>query len=215
MGARAVIYARVSSAGDRQSTARQVEDLTAYANGMGYEVVRVFEEKISGARKNRDRLVLQECIAFAREESVGVVLATELSRIGRNAYEVMETIKTLVDSGISLYLQKEQFSLLGPDGKPTMFAPVMLSVLATCAELERENIQHRLQSGREAYRASGGRLGRPSGTAASDDEFLEKHRDVVKLLKKGYPIRKTATLTGKSPSTVQRVQKRMQKKSDT
>ena len=46
---KAVIYARVSSTTDRQSTERQVKDLTEYANYQKYEIARIFEEKISGA----------------------------------------------------------------------------------------------------------------------------------------------------------------------
>ena len=47
-----VIYARVSSIGDRQSTERQVKDLSEYAKYKGIEVYKVFEEHISGAKKN-------------------------------------------------------------------------------------------------------------------------------------------------------------------
>lgn len=48
----AVIYARVSSTGERQSTARQVADLTRYAEASGMEVVAVYEEKASGWRSH-------------------------------------------------------------------------------------------------------------------------------------------------------------------
>ena len=63
--ATAVIYARVSSTGERQSTSRQVADLTDYANRNGLEVVGVYEEHISGAKRNEERAVLAECINYA------------------------------------------------------------------------------------------------------------------------------------------------------
>ncbi len=53
-----VIYARVSSIGDRQSTERQVKDLSDYVAYKGLEVRKVFEEHISGAKRNEDRPVL-------------------------------------------------------------------------------------------------------------------------------------------------------------
>lgn len=65
---KAVIYARVSSIGERQSTDRQIEDLTRYAEGKGYEIVKVFKEHISGAKSNREREVLAECLEFCRAE---------------------------------------------------------------------------------------------------------------------------------------------------
>ena len=55
----AVIYARVSSIGDRQNTERQIFDLREYANRNDFQILKTFEEHISGAKKNEDRLVLQ------------------------------------------------------------------------------------------------------------------------------------------------------------
>lgn len=204
---KAVIYARVSSTGERQSNDRQVEDLQDYAAYRQYDVIKVFEEKITGYRRNRDRPVLIDSLHFCKDNHVDILLVSELSRLGRNAFEILEVIKSFIDCGINLYLQKEQLTLLDNNGKTTMFAPVVIATLATCAELERENIQYRLNSGREKYKREGGRLGRPSGTALTTQDLCAKHRDIVKLLKQGYPIRKVATLTGKSPSTVARVNK--------
>ena len=74
---KAVIYARVSSTGDRQSTERQRIDLAAYASKNGIEVVETFEEHISGARKNKDRFILNECLAFAVENDIDIILISE------------------------------------------------------------------------------------------------------------------------------------------
>ena len=164
---KAVIYARVSSISDRQSTDRQVKDLTDYAAYNGYEVLSVYTEHISGAKKNGERPVLREAIERCKVEdqnqipdsgmlSCVILLVSELSRLGRNAFEVLETVKRLADSGINLYMQKEQMTLLGDDGKPSIFAPIMLATLSTCAQLERDNISFRLNSGRKQYVAKGG-----------------------------------------------------------
>ena len=213
MNTQAVIYARVSSSGSlehRQNTDRQVKDLTDYASYKGYDLVKVFEEHISGAKNNSDRPALQQaidhCKASAKDNST-ILLCSELSRVGRSAFEVLETIKTLVDSGINLYLQKEQLTLLDDNGKPSLFAPIMLATLATCAQLERDNIQFRLNSGRRVYVENGGRLGRPKGSVKTADQRIEENQDIIGYLKKGYTIRDTAKLSGKSISSVQRVKK--------
>ena len=57
----AVIYARVSSTNDRQSTDRQVSDLNGYASKNDINVVKTFEEHISGAKRNEERPILCEC----------------------------------------------------------------------------------------------------------------------------------------------------------
>ena len=211
----AIIYARVSSSGNleyRQNTDRQVKDLKEYAGYKGYELVKVYTEHISGAKKNSDRPILVEAIDKCKElteigDSKVILLCSELSRLGRNAFEVLETIKILVDSGINLYLQKEQMTLLDDQGKPSLFAPIMLATLSTCAQLERENITFRLMSGRRRFIENGGRLGRPKGSVKTTEKKMEEYKEVITLLKKNYTIRDVSKLSGKSISSVQRVKK--------
>lgn len=205
MNTTAVIYARVSSVGDRQSTERQVLDLCKYAEFQNLSVSQVFEEHISGAKKNTERPVLQEAIDYCKSNKVSILLVSELSRLGRNAFEVLATVKDLIDCGINLYMQKEQLTLLDKEGKPTIFAPIMIATLSTCAQLERENIKFRLQSGRKVYIEKGGKLGRRVGSIKSLDKKREEYKDIISYLKKGYAIRSIAKLTGKGISTVQRV----------
>lgn len=206
----AVIYARVSSTTDRQNTERQVKDLTKYANAMQMEVVQVFEEKISGAKKNFERPILMDALDFCKKNNVGMLLVSELSRLGRNAFEVLETVKELIDNKINLYMQKEQFTLLDSEGEPSIFAPIMLATLSTCAQLERENIKFRLNSGRAQYIADGGKLGRKVGYRKSSEQKLSEYKEVVKELKRGTSIRRAAKLCDVSVSTVQRLKAEFQ-----
>ena len=203
----AVIYARVSSTGERQSTARQVADLTDYANRNGLEVVEVYEEHISGAKRNEERAVLTECIDYAVTNGVEEVLFSELSRCGRAVWEVLDTIRTLKDNGINAYFQKEGWSLFGADGRENPYLAVMGSVLGVCAQLERENLLFRLNSGKARFVANGGRLGRKVGSVKSKEQKQEEYGKVIRSLKAGKSIRDTAAICGVSLSTVQRVKK--------
>ncbi|MFP5129671.1 recombinase family protein [Phocaeicola coprocola] len=202
---KAVIYARVSSTSDRQNTERQIADLTKYAEYKEMEILKVFEEKVSGAKKNSERPIFVEAITFCKVQKVDMLLVSELSRLGRNAFEVLETVKQLVDEGINLYMQKEQFTLLNEEGKPSMFAPVMIATLSTCAQLERDNIKFRLNSGRQLYIEKGGKLGRKEGSTKSKEKKAEEYKQVIKELKRGTSVRKTAKLCDVSTSTVQRI----------
>ena len=204
---KAVIYARVSSSGDRQNTDRQVSDLTAYAVGMSYEVCEVFTDHVSGAKKNQDRPALQMCMEYCKQNSIDILLISELSRLGRNAFEVLASVKELLDCGINLFMQKEQMNLLDREGKPSMIAPVMIAILSTCAELERDNIQYRLKSGYNNYREKGGKVGRKPGSIKPVEKLKEEYKDVIKELEKGESIRRTAKLHDVSISTVQRIKK--------
>ena len=205
-----VIYARVSSVGDRQSTDRQVIDLKEYAEYAKLDVKEVFEEHISGAKRNDEREGLKNAISYCKANRIHTLLVSELSRVGRNAFEVLATVKDLVDNGINLYMQKERLNLLDADGKPTMFAPIMIATLSTCAQLERENIKFRLNSGLKTYVAKGGKVGRKKGSVKTMEQRAEEYRDIITYLKKGYSIRVTAKLCEKSISTVQRVKKDFQ-----
>lgn len=205
MNTTAVIYARVSSIGDRQNTDRQISDLLDYVKYQNLEISKIYEEHISGAKKNSERPVLQQAIEYCKHNRVSILLVSELSRLGRNAFEVLATVKELIDSGINLYMQKEQLTLLDAEGKPTMFAPIMIATLSTCAQLERENIKFRLNSGRKLYIERGGKLGRKVGSIKTTEQKKEEHKDIISYLKRGYSVRNVAKLTNKGISTVQRV----------
>ena len=201
----AVIYARVSSVGDRPNTDRQISDLLDYVEYQKLELSKVFEEHISGAKKNSERPVLQEAIEYCKSNSIATLLVSELSRLGRNAFEVLATVKGLIDNGINLYMQKEQLTLLDAEGKPTMFAPIMIATLSTCAQLERENIKFRLNSGRKLYIERGGKLGRRVGSVKTTEQKREEYKDIISYLKRGYSVRNVAKLTNRGISTVQRI----------
>ena len=206
----AVIYARVSSTGERQSTSRQVADLTDYANRNGLEVVGVYEEHISGAKRNEERAVLAECINYAVTNGVEVVLFSELSRCGRAVWEVLDTIRTLKDNGINAYFQKEGLSLFGSNGKENPYLAVMVSVLGVCAQIERENIAYRLNSGRKLAIERGVKMGRRVGSVKSREQKQEEYNKVIRSLRAGKSVRDTAKICEVSVSTVQRVKKEFQ-----
>ena len=210
---RAAIYARVSSTGDRQSTERQVIDLTDYANRNAMTICRTFSEHISGAKKNHERPVLQECLTFCIDEGVDVLLLSELSRLGRNVDEVLANIRFAKENRLNIYFQKEGISIYGSDGKENPYLTIMIAVLGTCAQMERENIHYRLQSGRKVYvdkcLAATGKsgLGRKEGYRKPVETKKEEYKEALKLLRAGYPIRKVAKLTDVSESTVKRLKK--------
>jgi DNA invertase Pin-like site-specific DNA recombinase len=204
---KAVIFARVSSVTDRQNTERQVLDLKKYAEYSDLQIEKIFEEKISGGKKNGERPMLVACLEFCQSNRIDALLVSELSRLGRNAFEVLETVKKLIDAKINLYMQKEQFLLLDEENNPSLFAPVMIATLSTCAQLERENIKFRLNSGRQNYIAKGGKLGRNKGSFKTVEAKKNEYKQVISLLKKDTSIRNTAKLTKVSVSTVQRIKK--------
>ena len=203
----AVIYARVSSTGERQSTARQVADLTQYAAINGMAVTEIFEEHISGAVKDEERPVLCECLDYCISNKIDTLLISELSRLGRNVDEVLANVKRCKDSQLNIYFQKENISIFQPDGSKNPFLNIFISVLGTCAEMEREAIAYRLNSGLKRYKEAGGKVGRKVGSVKSKEKKQEEYARVLRNLKQGKSIRDTATICGVSISTVFRVKR--------
>jgi DNA invertase Pin-like site-specific DNA recombinase len=88
----AVIYSRVSSLGERQSNERQIEDLKILAKQKNYTIEKIYEEKISGAKKNVERPILTECLEYCFSKNIRILLISELSRLGRNVDEVLKML---------------------------------------------------------------------------------------------------------------------------
>ena len=207
-----IIYARVSSVGDRQNTERQIEDLKKYAAGNGIEVVKVFSEKISGAKKNTERIVLNEALAFAEANNISTILCSEGSRLGRSTWEVLETIKHCIDKHINVYLQKENINILRKDGSIDPMMAVYISCLSMANEFERENIKFRLNSGRKLAIEKGVKMGRKVGSTKTKEQKSVEYKDIIKCLKKGYSVASTYAICSQkgikcSISTIKRVKK--------
>ena len=207
MSKTAVIYARVSSSGDRQSTDRQVADLRAFATREGFEVLEVFSENCSGAREDRPELL--RCVEYLKRGGCSTLLVSEISRLGRSVKGVVNTIDELTRAKVNIYLQDINLYTLLPDGSENPLAKVILTVLALGAEIERKSIVGRLNSGRERAKEKGVKMGRPQGSMMSNQELLNKYPEVVKKLRKGRSIREIAKICDVSASTVQRIKKAM------
>ena len=204
----AVIYSRVSSQGDRQDTARQVRDLELLAKQRNMKVAKIYEEHISGAKKTQERPILRECLEYCFTNDVEILLISELSRLGRNVDDVLANVRLCKEKHLNVYFQKEQLSIFNDDGKEHPFLTIFIAVLGTCAEMERENIKFRLNSGKAQYMAKGGKVGRKEGYRKSDEELQEQYAGVIKQLRKGYPVRMIAKSEGVGISTVQRIKKK-------
>ena len=199
------IYARVSSVGDRQSTERQVKNLTDLATSKGYEVKGIYEEHISGAKTNKERKVLTDCLENAKTNHIDIILFSELSRCGRAIWEVLETIKYCIDHQINVHFEKEGLTLFRDNKVDSVFA-IYISALGFAAERERENIYFRLSQGRELAKAKGVKMGRKVGSTKSREQKEQEYAKVLRLLRKGdMSLRNIAKLCDVSLSTVQRI----------
>lgn len=111
----------------------------------------------------------------------------------------------LHESKVSVYIQNLGLYTLQPNGDVNPIASIMVTVLAEMANIERSNIQYRLNSGRANYIYNGGKLGRKTGSTKTEEKKKEEYKDTIALLKKGYSVRNVAKLQNIGISTVQRI----------
>jgi len=201
-----VIFSRVST--QIQDYTRQTDELLEYASKMGYSVERIFEEKISGAKKNEERKELMSMMDFINSNKIEKVLTWELSRIGRSAVQVLQTIEILNKAKVSLYIKNYNLETLNSDNTINPLSQFMVQILNSVNEMERQTIVQRLKSGYIAARKNGTKVGRKTGIQVkSDEQFLTENKEVAKLLKQGYSVRKVMKLTDRSSGTVQKVKR--------
>src|ERR1700719_3564107 len=140
-------YARVSTG--RQSLDQQLDALTA----AGGAPERVYRDKLSGTSTREQRPGLAALFDYARPGDAIVVVG--IDRLGRNAAEVMMTIRELAEQNIVLRSLREGIDTSNATGR------MVAGVLASLAELELELGKERRTASREARRTRGQSIGRP------------------------------------------------------
>lgn len=201
---KAIIYGRVSTS--NQDYTRQLNDLKQYAVRNNLTVDRTFTEKTSGTKDMMSRTAAAEMFDYIQHNDTDIVLVSEISRLGRNTKDVQDNIAYLVDTlKVNLYVHQYGLSAYMNGKKNPMFK-LISDVLANVAEMENEQRRERIKSGMRAARAKGVHVGRPVGTSKTITD-TKNYKKIVRELRQGTSIRKTAKLCDVSAGTVQKVSK--------
>lgn len=202
-----VILARVST--DKQEYNRQVVELQEYCSHVGWQVEKVFANKISGAAKLEDRAEIMELVEYVKSNDVSRVVCLEISRLGRNTLEALKVIQILNENHVSLYVKNYNLETLTPDGKVNPVASLICTILLEIASMERLTIRERMTSGRDQYiakcRKEGIKMGRPSTYRKSDESYRVQYSKELSLLKKGISLRNVSAITGTSVNTLRKI----------
>jgi DNA invertase Pin-like site-specific DNA recombinase len=178
-------YARVSTG--HQSLDQQVDALTAE----GVDSKRVYSDKLSGMSTREQRPGLDALLDYARAGDAIVVVG--IDRLGRNAAEVMATIRELGERNIVLRSLREGIDTSNATGR------MVAGVLASLAELELELGRERRAAARDARRARGQSIGRPKKLDSSKAALAQR------MHSSGEPASTIANALGVSRATVYRV----------
>ena len=202
-----VILARVST--DKQEYERQLVELRDYCAKVGWEVVREFANKVSGARKMEERSEIVELIEFVKANDIRRVVCLEISRLGRNTLEALRIIHALNEHKVSLFVKNYNLETLTPEGDVNPVASLITTILLEVAQMERLTIRERMTSGRNQYiakcRANGIKMGRPTSYRKSEAAYREQYAKELSLLRKGISLRNVSALTGTSVNTLRKL----------
>lgn len=198
-----VIYARVSTLS--QDYQRQINDLTDFAYKNGMSVDCVFAEKVSGMKRQDERPELLRMIDYVKNNNIDCALVSEVSRLHRTQLGLLETISLLNENKASVYIQNLNIETLTEDKKVNPIAQLLVSLLSEIANLEKNYIRERMQSGFKAHIAKGLSVGRKVGYKKDNEAMKVQYNEDIKLLKKGYSLRNIQKITGTSVNTLRKV----------
>lgn len=194
---------------DKQDYQYQIDLLTKICESRSWEVVKIFANKISGAKKNEDREEIMELIDYVKTHDVDMVCCTEISRLGRSTIEALKVIEVLNQHKVNLFMANYGLETLTKDAKVNPVTSLITTILLEIAQLERGLIRDRMKAGYDAYRQrcreNGISMGRTSSYRKSEKAYREQYSKELSLMRKNVSLRNISKLTGVSMNTLRKI----------
>lgn len=185
-------YVRVST--DLQDSENQRFQLLKFANLKGLKIDRWVDETIS----SRKGLAHRQLAALLRDVLPGdVLLVSEITRLGRSMFEIMEILNGLMKKGVTLNSLKEGYSL-----KDDLNSKILAFAFGLAGEIERNLISTRTREALERKRAEGVVLGRPIGSLNRNTKLTGQEGSIQELLQKQIPVATAARILGVHRTTL-------------
>ena len=173
-------YIRVST--DKQTVDNQRFEILNYANTKKIHIEKWIEETISSAKKLEDRKLGQ----LLKELKKGdILIASEMSRIGRSVMEVMSILHTLMEKDVFVHTIKEHYELGN-----NINSKVLAFAFSLSADIERQLISQRTREALARKKSEGMTLGRPKGSLSKNVKLTGKEEKIKEML--GYKMPATA-----------------------
>lgn len=197
------LFIRVST--NKQDYERQVRELKEYCKKENYNIIKIIATKISGKKENREDI--QELLQSANKKEFKKVIVLEVSRVGRNAREIRNTIDYLHFRKIPIIFKNlGNLESLDENGKETFVTNIIISIYSELAQEEHKRIRENIISGLNNAKAKGKILGRPEGTT-SIKNILKKYSKLVADLQNGLSLNKCTKVHQVSKNTVIKIKK--------
>lgn len=195
-------YSRISTV--TQNSSRQIANFKSHGE---FKAENLYIDKVQGNVPFLERPEASKLFDKITSNKEGVTIVVDsIDRLGRNLIDILNTIERFTANSINLKSIKEGFETL-VNGEKSPIAMVVVSVMGSIAEMERNRIKERTSEGIKIAQARGKFRGRKIGSVQSNARLLERHPTIVKKLNKGLTVREVAEIVGKSTTTVMKVKK--------
>ena len=176
-----MVYAYIRVSTDTQTVENQRYEIEHYCSINNLKVDKYIEETISGTKEYSKRRL---GILIKKLNSKDILIASELSRLGRSFYMIMEILNICMTKGVKVITIKDNF-VLGDN----IESKVIAFAFSLSAEIERQLISQRTKEALERLKKQGKKLGRPKGSKNRENVFSKNQIKIEKYLKKGKSIR--------------------------
>ena len=197
MTTKVALYCRVSTSTKDQTTENQLRELTSYCDRMGYEVVKVYEDEVSGSKTREKRPAYNQMCKDAFLKKFDAIIGWDVSRFGRSMKEFVSFLADMDDKGIGVIAVKNGLDTVSSSGR------MMMKLIGVLEEWNREMLIERTNAGLARTVANGTKLGRKKTVT---DKITAQ---IIELRTEKKSIRAIASEVGVSTATVQRELKRV------
>ncbi|MFV0304820.1 MAG: recombinase family protein [Moheibacter sp.] len=166
----------------------------------------LFVDVISGAKPFNEREKGIELINSIKNNKINYLSVHSIDRLGRNLFDILNTLEILNTHKVILKVDNLGIESL-INGKPNDAFKLIVSVMGSISEMERNTLLERQKEGIAIAKAKGIYKGRVKGSKETDIKFLLRHKKTVKLINQNHSLRNIAKLCDISLSTVQKVKK--------
>ena len=192
MTMKVALYCRVSTSTKDQTTENQRLELKSYCDRMNYEIVKIYEDEVSGAKSREKRPAYNELCQDAFLKKFDAIIGWDVSRFGRSMKEFVSFLSDMDDKGIGVIAVKNGLDTVSSSGR------MMMKLIGVLEEWNREMLIERTNAGLARTVANGTKLGRKSVLTPSIK------RKVIDLKESGLSIRKISDEIGINRGAVQR-----------
>jgi DNA invertase Pin-like site-specific DNA recombinase len=202
---RACLFIRVST--DKQDYQRQILELNVFCRQKNLEVAETIATKITGTKTFQDREDLQLLFKSASSKKFDKVVVSEISRIGRNAKDIRNTIDYLHSKKIAIVFRNlGGLESLDDHGNESFVTNIIIAIYSELAQEEKRILSERIKSGLVNAKHKGKQIGRPEGKQ-EDEVLLKKYSRLAADLRKGLSLSQCQKLHDVSRNTAIKVKR--------